>query len=252
MDAALGSNDRLLYVGDTEYGERALAAFGAAGDRALADGRFIVENSANTYMRDGHFSGSRMVAHYRKAVYDAVSDGFDGLRVAAEMSWAVQGLDGKERLVEYERTLDRALEGKAAIVLCQYDRRLYHSDDVAAIETAHVHSARPNPLFASRTLYLERTYAPHGLLARGELDVTTREAFRDALLQIASSPGEDRLVVDLRRVAYLDAGAVGALVGAALAAQQVTIALRVSPAIGKTFEILASTLPRSIEIEEAL
>lgn len=250
VDAALNANDRLLYVGDREHGERGLKAYGTAGARALSSGQFLIEDSDNTYMAGGRFDAARMLAHYGGAVDAAIADGYSGLRVAADMGWAVRGLDRKDGLVQYERAINQALGGRAAVVLCQFDRRLFDDEVLVALTAAHTHTAHPEPLHQSMQLRVARTYEPHGVQAFGEIDVSSRAAFREALLRVASSP-ESRMVIDLRGVQYLDAGSVGAIVSAAQQTNRTSIEIRFSRGLRRIFETLEPTLPRTVHVEEA-
>lgn len=250
VGAALRANHRVVYVGDGQYGEHAFKAYGEGGARAIASGQFLIEHSANTYMAGGRFDANRMLAHYSAALDSALSEGYSGLRVAADMGWAAAGLDGKEQLIAYERTLDRALDGRPAVVLCQYDRRLFDEGVLAALAAAHTHSAHPDPLHQSRQLRIMRTYEPHGVRISGEIDVLNRRAFRDALLHVVSM-ADGHIVIDLSNVGYLDAGAVGAIVKAAQHAHRSSLEIRVPAGLRRFFEALEPTLPPIVHIDVA-
>lgn len=249
VDSALHANDRLLYVSDGDHAERALKAHCSGGARALASGQFIVDNWTNTYMADGHFDGKRMLAHYRAAVADALTEGYSGLRVAADMGWS-HGLKSKDALFSYERVFDGAFENLPAVVLCQYDTRLFDDEAIAALANAHAHAAHPDPLYDSLDLRITRTYQPNGVRAYGQIDLLSRTAFRDALLRAAASD-EGRMVVDLSAIKYLDAGSVGAIVKAAQVAKCSAVEVRVPAHIYKLFEMLQPTLPRALRVEQA-
>ena len=249
VDETLHAHDRLIYVGDAEHGERALKYYGAAGARAIASGQFILENSSNTYLKDGAFEGGRMLRHYRTALDTALADGYKGLRVAADMGWAVPTLDRHNALAAYEGTLDDAFAGRPAVVLCQYDRRLFDEEALALLAAAHQHSAHPDPLHQSPQLRITRTYEPNGVHVSGEIDLFSRTAFREALMRVAASR-ESGMVVDLSGVSYLDAGSIGAIVNAARHAKGSVIAIRVPAHLHRMFETLEPTLPGTVHVEE--
>ena len=48
--------------------------------------------------------------------------------------------------------------------------------------------------------------------AGGELDLATREALREAVVEALTEPAADELVIDLREVTFIDAAAVHAAV----------------------------------------
>ncbi|WP_424535823.1 MEDS domain-containing protein [Sphaerisporangium viridialbum] len=92
-------------------------------DDALAGGRLAVSAAAGTYLSGG-FAPGRMVAVLRDAVDRAVADGYDGMYVIGEMSWAAFGdVPGAERLGEYETAVDEVCATRPVTTLCQYDRR---------------------------------------------------------------------------------------------------------------------------------
>ena len=47
------------------------------------------------------------------------------------MTWALRGLPGSQRLMEYESKLNTVLSGGQCLGLCQYDRRSF---DLATLE----------------------------------------------------------------------------------------------------------------------
>src|SRR5256885_3524126 len=49
-------------------------------------------------------------------------EGFPGLRVAVDMSWALRPVTGVEQLPEFEEGVAAALAGSTGSLLCQYDR----------------------------------------------------------------------------------------------------------------------------------
>ena len=77
-----------------------------------------------------------MIALLRAETQRAIEEGYSALRVSSEMSWALKGLPGSERLIEYEarRTL---LPGSGCLALCQYDRRPF--DPQALLDVLETH-----------------------------------------------------------------------------------------------------------------
>lgn len=248
---ALVRNERVICVGEPAYAERASSAFGKTGARAIANGQLLLENSAETYMREGRFDAERMLRHYSASINDAVADGYSGLRVAADMSWAGIVPESGEDLIRYEHTLDSVLEKYPAVVVCQYDRRIFSEAALASLQAAHNSEARPNPLHESMQLSIEREYDPHGLRVAGEIDISNRAAFRSAIAQLAASP-EQHIVVDLAGVEYMDAASIAALALAALNAPAGSMHVRLSGALGRVFRTAMPTLPHGLTVEEVL
>ncbi|NIR16924.1 MAG: histidine kinase, partial [Desulfobacterales bacterium] len=53
------------------------------------------------------------------------AQGYNGLRVTGDMSWALKAPPGSERLIKYEAKLNEFFPGSKCIGICQYDKRLF-------------------------------------------------------------------------------------------------------------------------------
>ena len=70
------------------------------------------------YLIDGEFNVQRTITSWAKLLSDALADGFEGLRVAGDVTWFIKcGM--KEKLLEYESSLHRVLD-IPLIALCAY------------------------------------------------------------------------------------------------------------------------------------
>jgi len=92
-------------------------------DQYLARGQLVILTRHETYVREGVFDPERMIALLRSETERALAEGHPALRVTGEMAWALRGLPGSERLIEYEARLNHFLPGSHCLALCQYDRR---------------------------------------------------------------------------------------------------------------------------------
>ena len=86
-------------------------------------GSLRLVTSAEVYLDDGTFDPDRVLQELRDAIPAAVHDGFTGLRVAGEMSWALATKPGTDRLIEYEKEAERMLRCANAVAVCLYHRR---------------------------------------------------------------------------------------------------------------------------------
>ena len=76
----------------------------------------------DTYLKSGAFDPQAMIDFLRSAQAQALTDGFSGLRVVGEMTWALGPEIGCDRLIEYEALLNDFLANSRSIVACQYNR----------------------------------------------------------------------------------------------------------------------------------
>ena len=91
----------------------------------VAQGQLRVLTVHQTFLRQGGFDPSRMIAWLQNETRRARSEGYRALRFAAEMTWVLLAAAGSERLIDYEGELNEVLRGDDCQVLCQYDGRRF-------------------------------------------------------------------------------------------------------------------------------
>lgn len=79
----------------------------------------------------------RMIGLLHDVHREAREDGFDSVRVTGEMTWALSGAPGSERLLEYETRLNEALLDMRASAICQYDARRFPPKLLAELARVH-------------------------------------------------------------------------------------------------------------------
>ncbi len=100
-------------------------------------GRFEVMDAEAVYCPGGVFDPYVMLDYWKRVYREAVEQGFPSVRATGETSWAVRGIPGSDRLIEYEALLNKTLEGLAATVFCQYDVNLF--DGATILDVLRVH-----------------------------------------------------------------------------------------------------------------
>ena len=104
---------------------------------ALESGQLEVRPWTDSYLQEGHFRATRMLAYIRRVLREIDTDRFEGARVIGTMDWAVEGLDGVDELVEYESGLNRVLARPRVNVFCVYDARRHPAARLAEILAVH-------------------------------------------------------------------------------------------------------------------
>lgn len=90
----LARDERCLYIADDSTVEAiafALAATRVDVAQERKRGALWMLSNQSTYLRDGKFDPQTMIDFLRSAQTQALTDGFSGLRVAAEMTWRWAG-----------------------------------------------------------------------------------------------------------------------------------------------------------------
>jgi hypothetical protein len=133
---------------------KAMLAEGGLDVTALvASGQLVILTAKEAYLKEGDFDPQRMVALLEAETDRAIADGYQALRVTGEMSWALAGEPGSERLVEYEARLNEFLPGSRCYAICQYDLRRFDPDML--LDVLHTH---PLVLDGTRTYDNSRRY----------------------------------------------------------------------------------------------
>jgi hypothetical protein len=139
MIAGFRNNERCVYIAVENTVPEILAEFKKADidiDAATASGALSVVTKHDTYLRNGIFDPARMIADLDGSVRFALQQGFFGLRITGEMSWALDLPSALTRLCEYEQELYRHWPSQLT-GLCQYNETLFPRDVIEKIANCH-------------------------------------------------------------------------------------------------------------------
>jgi PAS domain S-box-containing protein len=132
--------EKVLYIVDAHTAETVLKYLrddGVEVEPYLANGQLSILTPSDAYMQNGIFDPDRMINLLRSETERALAEGHSALRVTGEMTWALRGLPGSERLIEYEAKLNRFFPGSKCLALCQYDRQRFQPDVLLDVLTTH-------------------------------------------------------------------------------------------------------------------
>jgi hypothetical protein len=142
----IARNERIFYIVNhlgAEHLRAILADAGIAVDQLIEQGPLVIGAAREAYLKDGQFDPDRMLTLLAEETDKALAEGYTALRATGEMTWALGGEPGSERLIEYEsRVNDFMNEHPQFYGLCQYDRRRFDSEML--LDILHTH---PNVLF---------------------------------------------------------------------------------------------------------
>ncbi len=179
----------------------------------LDSGQVVIASVHDAHLVTGQFDPERTITAWREKIGQARQDGFAGIRVIADMSWAADIAPARvNRLAWYEAQLNRVFAAGFATVLCMYDRRLFTQAQLNAYAPAHTASARAES-GVLRQLRIAHTTDPRGLRLSGEADLATAVAVEAVLAGLPEDvPGDGPLVIDLSGLAFADVGTITSLV----------------------------------------
>ncbi|MCT9083166.1 MEDS domain-containing protein [Streptomyces fulvoviolaceus] len=170
---------------------------------ARSNGQLSLKRTTEMYVPDGRFREDRTIELYTAEVNNAYSEGWSGLRLTADMSWAPRvGID-HERLLDYESSVAPLFADPLFTAICWYDQEQF--DDRLVNKMRKVHPLRVMEQLDS----LDVTDTADGRRIAGAAELGTRtefvESLRLALEQHRDTPGPSRFVLDLRDCCFMEA-----------------------------------------------
>jgi hypothetical protein len=117
--------------------ERVVAELGIRQFVEQGPGKLVMRPVHEWYCQDGQFNPHTQLERIRDVYRRSQACGYAGARIAAEMTWALPGMPGSERLVEYEVRLNNLVKDVPITLHCYYDTRKF--DGKTLFEVLNVH-----------------------------------------------------------------------------------------------------------------
>jgi hypothetical protein len=121
---------------------QALELLGVDTKIEISRGALEIHTEDEVYFSDGRFEPHVMMEMLERSIKEAAVQGFTGFRTAGEMSWALEESRGDckhfcDQLLDYEKLVQAAYPGKAAIGICQYPVDQFPEQMITAVLDAH-------------------------------------------------------------------------------------------------------------------
>lgn len=134
-------NEKMLYLVNLQTAEQLKSTLSNAGidvNALVEKGQLVIATAKEVYLVDGVFNPEKMIDILTQETASALEAGYSALRTTGEMTWALAGDPGSDRLLEYEAMLNRFYAtGVKSYSICQYDRRRFDAD--LLIDVLHTH-----------------------------------------------------------------------------------------------------------------
>ena len=133
-------HEKMFYLVNGQSPDQLRASLAAAGvdaDGLVERGQLVIMTAREAYLKDGHFDPDQMIELLRVETDKALAEGYSALRATGEMTWALAGEPGSERLVEYESRLNQFFPNSKCYAVCQYDRRRFDAEILLDILETH-------------------------------------------------------------------------------------------------------------------
>jgi len=215
-----------------------------AAEAAVATGQMVMVASADGLVGPQGFSAGQAMGWLRDQLADSRREGYAGIRVALDMSWALRPMTGIEELPVLEEEIAAAVSGAGMSVLCGYDRERFDPVTLALIAPLHSHAVAAATYYDDPVLRICRQYVPPGIRLAGEMDFLAAEALALALGEAIRIDGD--ITINMANLSFIDASSIRMVTDAAASLDASrTMILRCRPAIETRFAQLgADRLPQ--------
>jgi hypothetical protein len=120
-----------------------------------------VSPAESVYCPGGRFSPEVMFETLREFRRESDTAHYNGVRVSGEMGWALRGIPGSDRLLEYEAGVNYVLPETGITAMCQYDANIWDGATILHILRVHpmmvVHGhVVQNPYYMTPEEYLRK------------------------------------------------------------------------------------------------
>ncbi len=136
----LDRGEKILYIVDAHTSREILDYLEKDGLRVepyLEQGQLVVLSADESYLKEGVFDPDGMIGLLRAETEAAVAAGYGALRITGEMTWALRGRAGSDRLMEYEAKLNHFLPVNPCLAICQYDRNRFEAGVLLDVLSTH-------------------------------------------------------------------------------------------------------------------
>jgi hypothetical protein len=163
MATGLKRGEQIRYLIDTSTPETIqswLIEMGIDLPEVLGSGALSIAPAQSAYYPGGEFSPSKYLEKMPPRFAQSKQAGYSGMRTSSEMSWALHGVPGSDRLIEYEALLNTVVTDFPFSGMCQYDARRF--DGATLFKVLKVHpwmvvrgAIVQNPYYISPQEYLQ-------------------------------------------------------------------------------------------------
>ncbi len=137
LQSGLLGNEKVSYFADVMSPEEVRTWLCDMDIDLPSDDRFSITNAETTYCPDGTFVPETMLNALREFYTQALSDHYPNARVSGEMSWALKGIPGSDRLMEYEALVNEVLVTHPVSAICQYDVGRFNGATILDVLKVH-------------------------------------------------------------------------------------------------------------------
>ncbi|MBI5030860.1 MAG: MEDS domain-containing protein [Chloroflexi bacterium] len=137
LAAGLKHGELVRYAADMTSSEEIHSWLLQLGIAPPQDDSFSVFKAESFYCPNGQFDPGKMIAGMLPRYAQLKKAGYKGIRSCGEMTWALRGIPGSNRLLEYEALLSTVTGDFPHTGMCLYDAK--HFDGITLFQVLQVH-----------------------------------------------------------------------------------------------------------------
>jgi anti-anti-sigma factor len=214
-----------------------LSSRGLPVESSTCSGQLEVASSVSAYVTGGAFDPVQVISGLRSRIDNALTEGYPGLRISADMVWALRPVSGLEQLLTFEVQFSELLASRPATVVCQYDRAGFDAVSLAGASAAHGRAVAAVTYHADAVLRICRQHIPPGVRIAGELDYRGLDPLMRALSEALRL--DSHIFLNLSQLSFIDVAAAGVMLQTAYGLTSGNLMTVVcQPVVGKVLRAL--------------
>jgi hypothetical protein len=190
-----------------------LADRGVPVDESLPRHQLIIHSSDQSWLVDGELSASNVLDLLRQGLEDAAREGFDGLRVTADMGWVSRPIAAAAQLPVFETEVAKLFDDSRLTAVCQYDREVFDAVTLSFASSAHPRAVAAAVYYEDPLLRVCRQHTPPGIRLAGEIDFAHVDVLTLALNEALQLDRD--IQVNLAKLRFIDVPCANAIGSAA-------------------------------------
>lgn len=186
-----------------------LADRGVPVDEALPRHQLTVHSSDQSWILDGELTAANVIDLLARGLDDAARDGYNGLRVTADMCWINRPTAAADQLPVFETEVGKLFRDGRLTAICQYDRDVFDAVTLAFASSSHTHAVAAAVYHEDPILRVCRQHTPPGIRLAGEIDMMHVDVLT---LALAEALRLDRsFQVNLAKLRFIDVACATAI-----------------------------------------
>ncbi len=137
LESGIRGKEKVSYFADTMTPDEVRHWLTGMDIELPTDDRLSIGIAEKTYCTCGEFVPEKMLDTLRKFYTQAKKENYANARVSGEMSWALKGIPGSDRLMEYEAFVNEVLVTHPVTAICQYDANKFSGSAILDVLKVH-------------------------------------------------------------------------------------------------------------------